>query len=372
MRLKRAGRKICGWTGVILLAFLGGCSSDSRICQPVPADYSRLEYPLGTTWFDQTIVVASSNARGIYCSAFLTLFSRAREQKAVIPLVFDRVNYSYLGEVKADPVRGFLYLTDRLQDSLLVFRIEGEDVHFLRVIPISGEASEKGRGGSDPFGLDISPLDGTVAVAATGSGDVIFYHAGADSELGRVSLGSVYPIRVRFNPAGDHVWVTPDSGNYVYLLSLSPPALQSYFAGVSPGTVPLMRARALWVGAEGVYIAAGSPQALLYFNPTAGLEGAIPLGEGVYPFDLESQGSRFFLSSPKRDEIWVLDRERGETIKVISTLKTEGKVERGKGPSEIMIGPEPGRALVTGYESGDIVVLDLENLAVESYWTPGE
>ncbi|MCX5859159.1 MAG: hypothetical protein NT056_04585, partial [Proteobacteria bacterium] len=304
--MKRAGRRICGWAGIILLAFLWGCSSDTRICQPVPADYSRLEYPLGTTWFNQTIVVASSNARGIYCSAFLTLFSRDREQKTVIPLVFDRKNYSYLGEVKADPTRGFLYLTDRLQDSLLVFRIEGEGLRFVRAIPISGEASEKGRGGSDPFGLDINPGDGTVAVTATGSGDVIFYNAGADSEIGRVALGSVYPIRVRFNPGGDHAWVTPDSGNYIYLLSLSPPALQSYFAGLSPGTVPVMGARALWVGAEGVYVAAGSPQALLYFHPTTGLEGAIALGEGVYPFDLESQDSRFFLSSPKRNEIWVL------------------------------------------------------------------
>ena len=370
--MKRAGQRICGWAGMILIAFLWGCSSESRICQTVPADYGRLEYPLGTTWFNQTLVVASSNARGIYCSAFLTLFSRDREQKAVIPLVFDRINYSYLGEVKADATRGFLYLTDRLQDSLLVFRIEGEDLHFLRVVPISGEANEKGRGGADPFGLDINPRDGTVAVTATGSGDVIFYNAGAESELGRVSLGSVYPIRVRFNPGGDHAWVTSDSGNYVYLLGLSPPALQSYFAGVSPGTAPVMAARALWVGAEGVYVTAGSPQALLFFDQTAGLEGAVALGEGVYPFDLESQGSRFFLSSPRRNEIWVLDRERGETIKIISTLKTEGKLERGKGPSEIMLGPEPGRALVTNFESGDITVLDLDSLAVDSYWTPGE
>jgi DNA-binding beta-propeller fold protein YncE len=320
------------------------------------------------------MVVASSNARGIYCSAFLTLFSRDREQKAMIPLVFDQKEYSYLGEVKADPSRGFLYLTERLQDSLLVFRIEGEDLRFIRAIPVGGEASEKGRGGADPFGLDINPWDGTVAVAATGSGDVIFYSAGAESELGRVALGSVYPIRVRFNPGGDHAWVTADSGNYLYLLSLSPPALQTYFSGVSgsPGTTPVMEARALWVGEEGVYVTAGSPQALLYFNPATGLAGAIALGEGVYPFDLKGLGSRFYLSSLKRNEIWVLDRERGETIKIISTLKTEGKVERGKGPSEIMIGPEPGRALVTGYESGDIIVLDLENLTVESYWTPGE
>ena len=370
--MKQAGRKICGWVGVVLLASLWGCSSDAQICQSLPADYGKLEYPLGITWFNQTMVVASSNSRGIYCSAFLTLFSRDRERKATIPLVFDQKNYSYLGEIKADIPRGFLYLTERMQDSLLVFRIEGDGLSFSRVIPISGEASSGGRGGADPFGLDINPRDGMVAVTATGSGEVIFYSAGAESELGRVALGSVYPIRVRFDHAGDHAWVITDSGNYVYLLSLSPPALQTDFAGVSPGTTPLMKARALWVGEEGVYVAAGSPESVLLFSAPAGLNKAIALGEGVDPFDLEGWGSRFYLSSLKRSEIWVLDRERGETIKVIGTLKTEGKVERGKGPSEIMIGPEPGRALVTGYDSGDIIVLDLENLAVESYWTPGE
>lgn len=369
--MKRAGKSLFCWAAGVFLVGLWGCSSDIRNCQPVPGDQAKLEYPLGITWYDQTIVVASANSRGIYCSAYLTLFSRQREPQALIPLVFEKKEYSLLGEIQADPRRGFLYVTDRLEDSLLVFQIAGTGLNLARVVTITGEG-DTGRGGSDPFSLDVNPADGTVAVAATGTGGVIFFSAGAESELGRVSLGLVYPIRVRFNPAGDHAWVTADSGNYVYLLSLSPPALQTYFSGVSPGTTPVMKARGLWAGETEIYVASGSPQSILKFRPGTGLSGAIPLGEGVYPFDLKSHGSRLFISSLARNEIWVVDQQKGEVIKIISTLKTEGEKEHGKGPSEIMLGPEPGRALVTNFESGDITVLDLDSLAVESYWTPGE
>ena len=351
-------------------AVLGpGCAEDVSLCREVPFEEERLEYPLGITWYSDLIVVSSSNARGEYCSGYLTLFTFQGEKVGTVPVATDGKEYSIFGEVQADGPRGYLYMTERQHDTLLVFRTGAAVPELVRSVPIRGEGEDP-RGGSDPFGLDVNRVSGDVAVSCSGSGEVVFFDAGAEHELGRVDLGEVRPIRVKYTPEGDRAWVAADYSDLVYRLDLDPPRLGQEYESIS--TVSNLRARGIWMGRDGVYVVSGYPQAILLFDYEAGFRGAIPLGEDVDPFDVTKWGGRVYVSSVGRDEIWVIDGEGERIDRIIGTARDIGGVEYGRGPSHLVLGPEEGMALVTNYESGDVAVLDLVEGEVVGFFPPKE
>lgn len=369
----RAGAIFRG-AGLAVLIGLGavlgpGCAEGVTLCKEVPLDGGRLEYPLGITWYSDLIVVSSSNARGEYCSGYLSLFTFQGDMIGTVPVATEEEEYSIFGEVQADNPRGYLYMTERQHDTLLVFRTGAAGPELMRSVPIRGE-NEDPRGGSDPFGLDVNRVSGDVAVTCSGSGEVVFFDAGAEHELGRVDLGKVRPIRVKYTPGGDRAWVAADQSNLVYRLELNPPRLGQEYESIS--TVTNLRARGIWMEMDGIYVVSGYPQAILLFDYENGFRGAIPLGEDVDPFDVKKWGGRVYVSSVERDEIWVIDGEEEKVDRIIGTAREIGGIEYGRGPSHLVLGPEDGMALVTNYKSGDVAILDLVENEVIGFFPPKE
>lgn len=364
MKRGNVGRKVVGALVVGLIFTASGCVDEVTLCREIPVDTRILEYPLGITWYEDLIVVSNSNVRGEYCSGYLSLFSSDGEGRRNLPVTLEGEEFSIFGEMQIDRERGYLYMTERKMDSLLVFRIDGEP-ELIRSVPVEGENQDP-RGGSDPFGLDVEAAGGSVAVACGGSGEVVIFSPGGEQVIGRVDLGEVRPLRVRFSPGGEDLWAVADRTNSIYRISLDPVELADEFEAIE--TTTYLKARAVLVHGGDAYIASGYPQAVLVFDPGGGMKNAYPLGEDVDPFDLTWWDSRLYVTSVDRDEIWVQDAEAGALLRVIETSRVVDGIEYGRGPSHITLGPQPGEALVTNYESGDVVVIDLERDKIVKYF----
>lgn len=234
-----------------------------------------------------------------------------------------------------------VYVTEELNVS--VAEISSRSNSVLATLPV----------GLAPIGIAADPIDGSLAVACAGSGNVTVVYGSTGLTVASISVNS--PLNLAFDAVNDEIFVTSSvadvSGqNYVTVISGSSDDAVGYIpVGLPTNGIAYDPANGLVYATETlVSPVQGAPSFVAVMNATnETVVGDVTVGP-------TPQGVAF---DPENDEIFVADPPSSLTVIDGSTNQVLGTLPMGLIPYDIAVDPVDGQLFVTNIESDNVTVV---------------